>query len=825
MSPRRNVFRRSFLEGLETRLQFSSPPTIEGIFVGGVEIQPYDVRPGPLAEIVVGFSEQLLPGVISPSHWRIEKDGADDSANIHSIDFGFNASTSRYEATIHLGTPYIEGSIQLTVRDSLQDMDGNQLDTDQDGNPGGGNFKLPFAVSTIGRRGGEFQVNSYTTNLPGTPHVAMDKDGNFVILGTVVLPGAQTVVGRRFNSAGVAQGPEFTVVPISQVLFEPSIAMAPNGEFVVAWTVRGRDGDGDGIYARRFDAMGNGLGSEFRVNSITIGAQEEPAVAIDDTGDFVVAWTSYGVSTGGQEIRAQRYNASGVPQGTEMFVNNHTTGSQREVSVAMNSAGDFVIAWEGAFEGGPATGIGARRYDATGTALGTEFLVNSYTTQFQSAPSVAMGDAGDFIIVWDTLQPFPTPIQVHAQRYDATGNRLGSEFRVNEFTTASSTDAVVRMAESGSFVVGWENSSRDGSGPGVYAREFDASGTPVATEFRVNTMTSGFQHRVSIGMNDRGEYVVAWDNWGAEPPAIYAQRFTYNGVPTLAELVGPPAPVTAGQPLMLSATGAADDNGVSAVAFFRESNGSLGLQAGIGGDSLLGTDNSAAGGWSLTVSTAPIPTGAHQFYAQAIDISGFAGPSVELGATIAASPGPVLQNAVFQFAASPHAIQLLFDRAVAASLGVEDIEVRRLSDNALIAIQSLGVAGNLATASFGSILANGNYRMTLTGAGITDPVSGQPMTQSVVFDFYVLAGDANRDRAVDARDLLVLSNNWFQSGKTYSEGDFNGDGLVNAADLTILAQNWQQKVEPPPPPAPPAAPAVAGKRTPIRTPVRSIGLI
>ena len=51
-----------------------------------------------------------------------------------------------------------------------------------------------------------------------------------------------------------------------------------------------QDGDAYGIYAKQFIADGTARGSEFLVNTTTVENQNTPAVAMDDVGNFVVAW-------------------------------------------------------------------------------------------------------------------------------------------------------------------------------------------------------------------------------------------------------------------------------------------------------------------------------------------------------------------------------------------------------------------------------------------------------------------------------------------------------------------------------------------------------
>jgi hypothetical protein len=107
--------------------------------------------------------------------------------------------------------------------------------------------------------------------------------------------------------------------------------------------------------------------------------------------------------------------------------------------------------------------------------------------------------------------------------------------------------------------------------------------------------------------------------------------------------------------------------------------------------------------------------------------------------------------------------------------------------------------------------------VTLAGGGVTD-AAGNGMTGDYVLKFFVMAGDANRDRTVDFNDLVLLAQNYNTSGgKTWADGDFNGDGSVDFNDLVVMAQRYNTTL----PPAPAAAaPTVAMKVT--VTPARPV---
>ena len=83
--------------------------------------------------------------------------------------------------------------------------------------------------------------------------------------------------------------------------------MDAEGDFVVAWESYGQDGSKYGIYAQRFNASGHAQGSEQRVNTYTQDSQRQPSVAMDSAGDFVVAWESYGQDGFKYGIYVQRF--------------------------------------------------------------------------------------------------------------------------------------------------------------------------------------------------------------------------------------------------------------------------------------------------------------------------------------------------------------------------------------------------------------------------------------------------------------------------------------------------------------------------------------
>lgn len=382
--------------------------------------------------------------------------------------------------------------------------------------------------------GGEFPVNTHTPNQQVAPRLAMDADGGFVVVWTSIdQEGPASGAGvflRRFASDGKPLGGDLQVNTYTTGnQSSPAVAMNPDGHFVIAWSSFGQDGAASGIYAQRFDPQGNALGGEFRVNTFTGGDEAYPSVAMDADGDFIVTWDTASPTGQLYDVYAQRYNAAGLPVGGEFRLNSHAPGQQFSSAVAMDDAGNFVVTWNSSGQDGSGYGIYARRFSASGAALGDDFRVNTYTTSDQLFPSVDMDADGDFVIAWQSQGQDGDETGIFAQRFDSTGAPVGDEFQVNTYTPVWQEGASVAMDAVGNFIITWESWGQDASLLAVAARAFGANGEPLGDDFVVNTHVVGDQQFPSVAVSPAGTAVIAWQSRhdGSEN-GIFAQRFSFD---------------------------------------------------------------------------------------------------------------------------------------------------------------------------------------------------------------------------------------------------------------------------------------------------------
>lgn len=426
-------------------------------------------------------------------------------------------------------------------------------------------------VAVINRK---FQVNTFTQGNQGDPAVAIAPDGSFVVVWTSSqqdggASGIFDVFGQRFNADGTPVGPEFQVnVTTEGNQRNSDVAMDAQGNFAVVWEGDGV-GDRNGVFGRRFDGEGNVLGAspgavgadiagdvvedvveetiegvlggilggraprlprnptpdpvsgagdiattiqgEFRVNNTLESPQDEPAIAMDSLGNFVVTWQS---GSGNPDILARTFNASGNPLSSEFRVHAENPETQKDPAVAMNEQGDILFAWASMGQEANTTqdsyGVFARRYTMEGP-VGQEFQVNETTANAQVNPQVFIDQQGNSSLVWEYVgspnfftsylpaQGLPssefrveTVGVAHRAAADGYGNTVvttvtGSQVEAHQIQipeqtilqnttiferTAKVGGADVALNASGDGVIVWVIEDQDGSGNGVFAQQF-----------------------------------------------------------------------------------------------------------------------------------------------------------------------------------------------------------------------------------------------------------------------------------------------------------------------------------------------------------------
>jgi len=338
---------------------------------------------------------------------------------------------------------------------------------------------------------------------------------------------------QRFDAAGTKVGAETTLALDLRQHPDAALAVLSDGSVVAACSATRsvpRDGysmEVSSVFAQRFDATGQPLGGAFEVGSLTHSSlvqdykiPREPGFLTWPDGSWAVTWDVVEV-LGGQEIsvtgalasfdsrgepvgRGARLFGAGepgaqasfatLPDGGLLFVEQYLAGGQSLVRFAPSDSIERTTTIASTPDGRPlaADSIllalnegyllwsveGAQPYlqllDAGGAAVGA-------ATPAAHAPHQAQAVAdGGFVLTW------PVPGQgggadLVAQRFDAAGSAVGGEQRVE----TNGGEALLTALAGGGWALAWTATGADGS-LDVFTQRFSAeelaSGPPAAAE-------------------------------------------------------------------------------------------------------------------------------------------------------------------------------------------------------------------------------------------------------------------------------------------------------------------------------------------------------
>lgn len=297
-------------------------------------------------------------------------------------------------------------------------------------------------------------------------------------------PGSGKVYGRFYDAGG---SPATGVLELATDGENPAVASDGAGRFVIVWS----DFRRGMILGRRFLADGKPIAEVFTVGA----AGGYPDVAADAAGGFVVVWHQF--VNPSYLIRGRRFDASQSPLGAEFPVNLTTAFAHTTPRIGMAPGGAFVVAWNRQEESFGNPNAVARRFDRNAVHLGPEFPVGTAATRDQWNPDVAVDARGAFDVVWQAFGPDGESTDVYGQRFNAFGVRQGGIFEASRFPGVQQGQSAVASAPGGAFVSVWQSVDQDGDGFGVFGRRFRPSAATI--DFGGNGATDAAVFRPSEG--------------------------------------------------------------------------------------------------------------------------------------------------------------------------------------------------------------------------------------------------------------------------------------------------------------------------------------
>ena len=271
-----------------------------------------------------------------------------------------------------------------------------------------------------------------------------------------------------------------------------------------------------------------------------------PAVAaLDDR--VLVAWATRAEP---RRVVARLFDGVGAALGGPIDLGAYEDHPGIPGRVAAAAGGDtFVVAWTGPRPGAGVVGIYVRRVFRSGHPAAPAELVSGPGPRARFEPDVAADAAGRFAISWTTDRSPDSFFDVFARRFEADGSPDGSAFLVNEDLNNSQRAGRLAILRDGTLVAVWESFEGEARLSDVFMRSFGPGGVPLGREEIVQSdgdLSAG-QTAPAVAALADGGYVVAWHG-------LFARIFSAAGAPRTDDLVlgpgegGGSPPAVAGDP-------------------------------------------------------------------------------------------------------------------------------------------------------------------------------------------------------------------------------------------------------------------------------------
>lgn len=426
-------------------------------------------------------------------------------------------------------------------------------------------------------------------------------------------------------------------------------------------------------------------------------------------------------------------------------------------------------------------GVGALSFPVSAPWVGGLTISSAnYLTQF-SNDGVS---ANDHISTWGTLGPFTLGLRIG---FDGTVSTIGANDLPSmpafgpeagqTFQVAGGTSSIILMSE---WTTAGSATIRMRRPDGSWVNEADFASTNIALYSALNTSR---RRAVVVTSPVAGNWSIEVVNPGGLGTVSYAG---FGVSPTIGAVV---TGVSGGQrrEVVSISTSVVDPSNTAKVSLYYDDDGD-----GLDGVLIASNLTPVSGVVNYAWTPADAPTGPTFIYAIAD------GPGLIPAADYAAAPititevRPEVLLKTFEYELRQQVL-IEFSQNVGASLSASDIVLTNLPSGVTIPSGSLTVVYdpnlNRAKVGFGAAsLPDGNYRLTIAANAIQNS-DGETMATPITTDFFVLSGDANRDRQVNIGDFSALASR-FNRPATFSQGDFNYSGTVEIGDFAILASKF-----------------------------------
>lgn len=376
-------------------------------------------------------------------------------------------------------------------------------------------FALAFTLILVAHAQADFRVNTVTSGTQWCSRVAMDDLGNFVVVWERYdsqTSNSKNVYARLYDGLGRPRTREFQVnTSTDDSRSGPCVAMHGSGSFVVAW--QSLRSDGGDLCFRRFAADGTPLTGELLANSSYLQTYAQvPQIAMNAAGEFVIIWKCFnGPVHHAWGLVGQAFFSDGTRRGTGFEI----TDPQpvEGLAVAIEPSGDFVLAWShsyGSLLDPPVLdqGVHVRHYHGDGAPKTPSRTLDLSTDNHFGGEVVGVDASGNSYVTWVVRPPEDHSV-VKSRRFHSDGSDLGTPIVYQDPPPSISWLAWLAVTADGRGLLCYSPQSSVG---GSSLRWLNQDGSLNGPELcPVSYVTSGYKICPTVAVSGNGEHaVVVW---------------------------------------------------------------------------------------------------------------------------------------------------------------------------------------------------------------------------------------------------------------------------------------------------------------------------
>ncbi len=360
-----------------------------------------------------------------------------------------------------------------------------------------------------------------TTNLSAQwePSIIHSTEGNYMI--TWEGSSNNYYFSQHFSIDGTPTGANIQFCPSNICFLNKVISLGRYGKIVLAQSFDSR------VDCKLYSSEGLPI-KEFVVDRKTEGTfMQDEVIRHSASGNFLVAYTKFNIN--GSDIYARLYSHDGNPLGTCFAVNDSIFTGEEPV-IATNNIGDFLIVWRSNnVDNDENKGVFARLFSNDGTPKGDNFRL-CYDCKI-TGYSICSSTNGNFLLMRSSLEGLVMgKIGNHfATLISKDGAVIGDEVRINPVDETNYSNYTLSTDDNDNFLITWSESESDTT---VHAQRYSSeSGLPIGEEFiaanlHIEDIYSPPSH-YSRSIDKLGNLIFIWSDkvsyyeWG-----MYFQRWS-----------------------------------------------------------------------------------------------------------------------------------------------------------------------------------------------------------------------------------------------------------------------------------------------------------